>query len=271
MEEFNFTKIEAAGNDFICVDGGRVSLDIFSVREIKKLCDRRLGIGADGLVYLSQDKDKNLAMAYFNADGSRGKLCGNGLRAAVLFAFKLGLLEAGVEQIIRADDGPHQALLQSPEEIQVEMFHWPAEAEIPLDGLELPAGSRALGFINTWVPHLVLEIYAEISDGDVLDWGNKLRNDPVFQPQGTNVNFLRRSSGNKLFVRTYERGVENETLSCGSGVTASSLLYWQNYGINNGNLDVQTQGGCLSVFRKDGKLFLKGPARMVYEGKFLNN
>ncbi len=271
MDEFNFTKIEAAGNDFICIDGNQVIFDIFSTEKIVQLCGRCLGIGADGLIYLSRDADKNPVMAYFNADGSRGEMCGNGLRAATLFAFKIGLLQAGRDQKVAADDGLHQVLLKNPREIQVEMFLWPDNSEISLDGLDVPNGSKPLGFLNTGVPHLVLEIYAEISEGEVFNWGKKLRNDAAFQPQGTNVNFLRIISSNKIFVRTYERGVEDETLSCGSGVTASAIMYWQKYGKDNGILDVQTPGGSLSVSRKDGKMFLKGPARMVYEGKFINN
>ena len=271
MKEFDFTKIQAAGNDFICVDGGRIEIGVFSKENIVNLCDRRLGIGADGLIYLSLNEEKHPAMAYFNADGSRGEMCGNGLRAAVLFAFKIGLLQTGIEQIVAADDGPHRVMLKNPEEIQVEMFLWPDNSKIPLENLELPRGSSALGFLNTGVPHLVLEIYAEITKGDLLKWGKRLRYDAAFQPQGTNVNFLRIISDNKVFVRTYERGVEDETLSCGSGVTASALMYWQKFGKDLENLDVQTPGGSLTVSRLNGNLFLKGPARMVYEGRFTDN
>jgi len=271
MEKFDFTKMQAAGNDFICIDGGRIELGIFSKDSIVRLCDRRLGIGADGLIYLYLNDDKHPAMAYFNADGSRGEMCGNGLRAAVLFAFKIGLLQSGREQIVAADDGPHQVLLKNPDEIQVEMFLWPDSSEISLETLELPQGSSALGFLNTGVPHLVLEICADIAKDELLKQGKKLRYAETFRAQGINVNFLRIISDDSIVVRTYERGVEDETLSCGSGVTASALMYWQKYGKNNENLDIQTPGGSLSVSRLDGKLFLIGPARMVYEGRFINN
>jgi len=262
-----FIKAEAAGNDFICINRSDIALNVLTPEKIRQLCDRHCGIGADGILYLSQLEKASARMIYFNADGSRGEMCGNGLRAATLFARNLGFIQDNQKALIKADDGWHHVFFENGNAIEVEIFY---ADFIPLQRLRkvhIPPHSKILGFVNTGVPHLVLEVNADLTQKDVLHWGRTLRHDPTFAPQGANVNFVRTLAQNKLFVRTYERGVEAETLSCGSGVCASVLLYLQNNPRAGSTVAAHTAGGILWVTQQSGRLLLKGPARLVFKGE----
>lgn len=263
-----FLKIEAAGNDFICLDGTTVTDAVLLPQKISALCDRRRGIGADGLIYLTEEDGRQIRMNYFNADGSRGEMCGNGLRAATLFAVTKGSLKKEKWQVVLADDGRHGVFFSSPARIKAEIFYKPESYSSGHEGAELPPETIFRGYLNTGVPHIVLQVDSELTDEFIESWGKRLRYAAAFQPQGANVNFLRKEGPEQIFVRTYERGVEAETLACGSGVTACAILFWGKDSPGDSLLHVRTRGGRLLVSREKGRLFLQGPARIVFEGVF---
>lgn len=265
----DFAKIEATGNDFIFIDDRQLFSHHFSKEYIQKLCNRHTGIGADGLIRLSVLEDQKIGIRYFNADGSEGNMCGNGLRAAILFAYIIGWTRKDEICHIKAADGLHQGILKSWDQIKVDMFAHGSVQPVGSDALELPEFLKVLGLVNTGVPHLVLEYEKNLNKLDVVRIGKRLRNHLMFSPDGTNVNFIKRLSEKTLQVRTYERGVENETLSCGSGVTASALLYWHVYHPQGNDVQINTKGGTLIISRDHQRLFLQGPARIIFVGRII--
>ena len=264
----DFAKIEATGNDFIFVDKRKNKIDEISTDKIISMCDRHLGIGADGVVITSETPDQMVKMEYFNADGSRGEMCGNALRATVLFSYMLGNIKLNCPLQLEADDGEHEILMESSENIQVEIKIKNQLENVNLLGVNLENDLSPLGFINTGVPHLVLLSESDLNNINVVKIGRELRFHKMFQPAGTNVNFLKINEINQLQVRTYERGVENETLSCGTGIIASCIAYWNLKGGDVSGISISTLGGDLSVFYSNDKLFLKGPARVAFVGQY---
>ncbi len=270
MEQLvEFAKIEAAGNDFILLDQRKIYNRLLSSDQIKHMCDRHFGIGADGIIFLSVSKNLELGMRYFNADGSEGDMCGNGLRAVVLFANILSLVELHQSFEIRASDGMHEVQIDSPDHIKVEILSHGKTRPVQQEKLTLPQDMNSLGFINTGVPHLVVNVESDLEKIDVNKIGSHLRNHLMFASDGTNVNFIKAISDKKIKVRTYERGVDNETLSCGTGVTASALVYWDKFYPSGKSLEIETNGGKLEVLRKGKRIFLKGPAHVVFIGQYL--
>jgi len=250
-----FTKIEAAGNDFIFLDAAEININ---AQIVKQLCARHFGIGADGLIVMD-----GLHMRYFNADGSRGNMCGNGLRAAVLFSYIKGLIPRGEFVQFEAEDGTHLAQINSPDDISVEIIEYPDAFFVPDLTGKLPIDISVLGFFNTGVPHLVLKVSADLEKTDVRELGKKLRFDLTFAPDGTNVNFISISNSNSIQIRTYERGVEEETLACGTGAVAAFLAAFP---AKDKLATVQSRGGRLKVFQKEKHLFLNGTARITFVG-----
>jgi len=270
-------KYQGAGNDFVIIDNRKINLSL-SNDQIKLLCDRRFGVGGDGLMLLGKSDNYDFSMRYFNADGGEGTMCGNGGRCLVAFAAHLGIKKFRFEAI----DGPHLAnmLEFGPEKCIVELGM--------IDVKEVTDYSPKSYFLNTGSPHLVIFV-EKLQDYDVLDQGKLWRHHPHF-PGGTNVNFVQANWGRlstpgivELSVRTYERGVENETLACGTGVTASAIAFHKIVRINNtiqGKMNtpypelvstrVQTLGGLLEVkFKYTGKdnysdIKLTGPATFVF-------
>ncbi|GHM99969.1 diaminopimelate epimerase [Cytophagales bacterium WSM2-2] len=251
---FPFQKYQATGNDFVIVDNrdGKFS---FSVDEIKKICDRKFGVGADGLMLIEKHPDLDFNLIYFNADGSPS-LCGNGSRAAVRMASSLGIVNGKAK--FNAYDGLHEAELLANGNVRLKMN----------DVKEVKKLSSNF-FINTGAPHFV-QFVPDVKKFPVFEEGRKIRYSEDFKPQGTNANFVELLGKNSIFVRTYERGVENETLSCGTGVTAAALASsFSNY---SSPISVKTLGGELSIefnLRHDGSftdIFLIGPAKMVFTG-----
>lgn len=270
MEQLvEFAKIEAAGNDFILIDQRKIYNRLLSADQIKRMCDRHFGIGADGIILLSVSKKTGLGMRYFNADGSEGGMCGNGLRAVVLFANILSLVELHQSFELTAGDGIHEAQIDSPDHIKVEILSHGESRPVQQEKLDLQPDLKILGFVNTGVPHLVVGVESELDKIDVNKIGSRLRNHLMFASDGTNVNFIKAISEKKIKVRTYERGVENETLSCGTGVTASVLVYWDKFHPDGNSLEIETNGGKLEVIRKGKRIFLKGPAHVVFIGQYL--
>jgi diaminopimelate epimerase len=252
---FHFSKYQATGNDFILADN-RDNRYRFTQAQIQQLCHRHFGIGADGLLLIEPHDRADFKLMYFNSDGSQS-LCGNGSRAAVIFAARLGLAPAG-QTTFEAYDGMHQAAILPDGRVRLQMND---VNEIR----ELPIGQ----FINTGSPHVVQWVN-NVEAFSVAQHGDAIRHDPAFAPGGTNVNFVEPGPDGALLVRTFERGVEAETYSCGTGVTAAALAA-ATRGFRS-PVRVQTRGGGLEVAFEAGpgnmftQIFLTGPAKLVFEG-----
>jgi len=252
-----FEKYQGAGNDFIIIDNRKNILNPTDRKKIKQLCDRRYGIGADGLMMLYDHKEVDFEMKYFNSDGYEGTMCGNGGRCIVMFAKKLKLI--GLNTRFKTNDGVHTAEI--------------TEKTVRLRMNDVNT-IRKIGesyFVDTGSPHYIT-FRNDIDNIDVFNEGRKLRNDQRFKPYGTNVNFVKVQKDG-LSVRTYERGVENETLSCGTGVVASAIVSVYSGQIDSDMVQVNTRGGILNVaFSRTDKDFfsdiiLEGPAVFVFEGE----
>lgn len=252
----NFFKYQGTGNDFIMIDDRDGNFPASDQAFVERLCHRRFGIGADGLILLQNDPEYDFRMVYFNADGAEGSMCGNGGRCIVRFAHDLGLFEKKTRFI--AVDGEHVAVVDG-ENISLKMSD--------VSGIENRGG---LTFLNTGSPHVV-QFVDDLESLDVVADGRSIRYSEPFQPGGTNVNFAQIVDANTLFVRTYERGVEDETYSCGTGVTAVALVAHQQLSMPD-PIHIQTIGGNLSVsFQYQGEdifesIHLIGPAKRVYSG-----
>jgi diaminopimelate epimerase len=254
----HFYKYQGTGNDFVICDNrdGNIFL---SQDDVEFLCDRRFGIGADGLMLLNSIKGYDFGMQYYNADGRESSMCGNGGRCLTRFAWDRGMHLDRFQFL--AVDGPHTATMGERDWVNLKMQD--------VNSLEPYPG----GFIlNTGSPHYV-RIIPDVMGLDVRKEGREIRYSKDFEAEGINVNFAE-SVDRKILVRTYERGVEDETYSCGTGVTASALLFPHNEsGFNH--IDVQTRGGMLAVeFDKKGEqhfenIWLCGPATFVFEGDII--
>lgn len=254
-----FYKFHGTGNDFILIDGFNFN-PVLTPNKIKEACDRHFGIGADGIIIIVPSEVSDFEMIYYNSDGSKATMCGNGARCAAAFSQILELASSEIKFI--AGDGNHTALVEKTTEAE-----W--EVEISIRDVEFPRKvDENKWYINTGTHHLVT-IVDNVNSINLMHEGPVLRNDIRFQPQGVNVNWVAISPG-YINVRTYEKGVENETLSCGTGVTASALVA--------GNLTfdtswkVETKGGLLSVnFSIQDEIFtgikLKGPVKLVFTGE----
>jgi diaminopimelate epimerase len=255
----HFYKYQGTGNDFIILDNRENSLHLTD-EKVAQLCHRRFGIGADGLMLLGKDPQYDFSMKYYNSDGREGSMCGNGGRCMVSFAHRLGLI--GRNTRFMAIDGVHEAEITAEEYVKLRMSD--------VDGIR---SAQDHYFLNTGSPHAVFFV-DDVKSLNVFEKGRELRYSKTFQPAGTNVNFVQVLDQNTLFVRTYERGVEDETLSCGTGVTASSLAASLKLNADKTSFAIQTLGGNLKVsFTKlsHGKfteITLEGPANRVFEGDF---
>lgn len=249
--QIDFYKYQGTGNDFIIVDNR--SLNWAPTREdVVQVCDRKFGVGADGLILVQDHDELDFEMVYFNSDGSKS-LCGNGSRCAIHFAHHLGLIEKTTHFL--TTDGIHQGAITEGA-VSFQLFNVTAVSNYDDDY-----------FIDTGSPHYI-EFNHTVEDIDVKNRGEALRNDERFSPDGTNVNFVELNDWG-IRVRTFERGVEDETLSCGTGVTASALAA-SFKGLQSPIL-VKTLGGELEVsFLKKENSFeqitLKGPATPVFQG-----
>ena len=253
-----FFKYHGTGNDFIMVDNRENSWQPSS-EEIAELCDRHFGIGADGLILIEGDEETEFYMNYYNSDGSQS-FCGNGSRCAVAFAKSLGILDKE-EASFRAIDGYHEAKING-EEISIRM------GEVS----EVVVRNENEYFVNTGSPHVVRMV--EDLNLDVMELGSEVRYSQEFEKEGTNVNFLTLLNEDEAMVRTYERGVEGETLSCGTGVTACAIV--MNHLSNSpAQKEIHTLGGDLIVrFERTAKgyenIWLCGPAQLVFKGEWLS-
>ena len=255
--KLEFYKYQGTGNDFIILDNYNHTVPPLTNKQIRHLCDRRFGIGADGLMLIAKKTGYDFEMVYYNADGNQSTMCGNGGRCIVKLAHQIGIHKSLYH--FYAIDGEHEA------EIDIENT-----VSLKMKDVNEVGYHPGYAVVNTGSPHFV-KFAGDVKNIDVFDSGRIIRNSEAFIKEGINVNFVETLSEDSIYVRTYERGVEDETLSCGTGVTAAALLSAHN---DNGfnTVDVKVPGGRLSVeFDKlDDQHFeniwLCGPAIRVFEG-----
>lgn len=250
-----FNKYQGTGNDFIIIDNRKAHFNPDDNDLVRRLCDRRFGIGADGLILISDNQDYDFEMKYYNADGFESTMCGNGGRCSAAFAIRHKL--AGKNMTFKAIDGIHNAFLEDN------------IIRLQMNDVPLPEKKGDNYFLNTGSPHCVV-FTKNAEQTDVEAEGKRIRWSDTYAPQGTNVNFVEIQKS-EIYVRTFERGVEGETLSCGTGVTASAITSFVSRQIDIMPVKVRTKGGELSVSFKTGvagvtDIWLSGPATFVFEG-----
>ena len=254
----SFYKYQGTGNDFVLIDNRQLQFPKNDTKLVASLCDRKFGIGADGLILLENDELSDFRMVYYNADGREGSLCGNGGRCTVAFANFLGIVDK--DTVFNAADGKHHATIKDGI-VSLQMQ----------DVMEIKEKPEYV-FLDTGSPHHV-QMVNTVQDFPVFKEGKKLRYG-LYGQTGSNVNFVEVLNDDTFAVRTYERGVEDETLSCGTGVTAVAIAM-HNAGKTNANrIKVNTQGGELQVElnKKDGvynQIHLIGPAKQVFKGEIV--
>lgn len=248
-----FYKYQGTGNDFVMIDNRSLYFPK-DQKEIEKLCDRRFGIGADGLILLENAENEDFRMVYYNSDGNESTMCGNGGRCIVAFAHFLSIFDE--KTTFNAIDGLHEAEINNGI-VKLKM----------IDVQHISRDGEAF-VLNTGSPHFV-EYVEMLKNYNVYQNGNKIRYSPTYNAEGINVNFVEQTSGDEIFVRTYERGVEDETYSCGTGVTASALTFMLNHNVSS--VKVKTLGGDLKVYAEKLRdsfrnIWLEGPAVQVFKG-----
>lgn len=256
--KLRFYKYQGTGNDFILIDNRRIRLPHHTQEIFEKWCDRRFGVGADGLILLEEATGYDFRMTYFNSDGRQSSMCGNGGRCIVRFAHDLGLI-SGMTRFI-AIDGEHEACIRK------------GRVELKMQDVQDIESLEGDFFLNTGSPHYVRFVKSGLDELPILEEARTIRYNDRFREEGTNVNFVE-DRGDHLAVRTYERGVENETYSCGTGVTAVALVnHICSEKDGQKQQKISTPGGDLEIrFNKNGEQFddiwLCGPAEYVFEGE----
>ena len=255
-----FTKYHGTGNDFIIIDDREEAFDVADVELIHAMCNRRFGIGADGLILLRNAEGYDFLMVYFNSDGNPSSMCGNGGRCIVQFAHSLGLFEKNCSFL--AIDGVHEAMVLDEGDIKLKMGN--------VEGISYKGDALVM---DTGSPHYVLPV-DDVNNVNVKEEGASIRYSETYVKEGINVNFMT-CKPNGIQVATYERGVEDETFSCGTGVTAAALssheLFPEKYA---SPISIWTKGGALKVYftKSDGQgyseVWLEGPAVKTFEGNY---
>lgn len=250
-----FFKYQGTGNDFILIDNRSDSFPKADYALVEKLCNRHMGIGADGLILLEKDVDTDFKMVYFNSDGKEGSMCGNGGRCIVAFAKFLGVIES--ETTFNAVDGKHLAQIEN------------GVVSLKMQDVEQIFAKPNYFFLDTGSPHHV-QLVSDLETLDVTKEGAKIRYG-LYGKAGSNINYVEQKGRDQFFVRTYERGVEDETLSCGTGVTAVALSMYSSGKAKENSIQILTKGGNLRVAfdHKEGRytnIWLIGPATSVFKG-----
>ena len=255
--QLEFYKYQGTGNDFVMIDNRSGFFPKDNVQLVARLCDRRFGIGADGLILLENDTDTDFRMVYYNSDGNQGSMCGNGGRCLVAFANDLKVIQDSCTFI--ATDGLHHATVSADGEVSLQM--------IDVDHIKIESDYT---FMNTGSPHHV-QLVEDLEHYNVKDNGAALRYGPLYAPVGSNINFVKKINDDTFSLRTYERGVEDETLACGTGATAVAIAMHATGQTTASSINLNVEGGKLAVsFDKKGDLFtnvfLIGPAKFVFKG-----
>ena len=255
-----FYKYQGAGNDFIMIDNRSLSFPKENTALIEHLCHRRFGIGADGLILLETDATYDFRMVYYNADGKESTMCGNGGRCLVAFAKQLQIIESSCTFV--AIDGSHNASINHKGDVSLQM--------VDVDHIET---NSKYTFLNTGSPHHV-QIVRNLAHFNVYREGKKIRDSEMYAPSGTNVNFVEQEGPNHFYIRTYERGVENETLACGTGATAAAIAMHHLKKTKDTTINMTTEGGELNIsFTFDQgiytNIYLTGPAQLIFKGNYI--
>ena len=261
-----FTKMHGAGNDFIVIDNRKKNIWVRSNSFIRQLCDRHKGIGADGLMLIDYQIPKQFKLTYFNTNGEMAEMCGNGARCAVYF---MHLVNPDIFDFkFNIGQSLYSGSVTGTNQVRVIWNHSPEYIDLKgLDKIISPEFER-FTFINSGVPHLILLVKSSLDEDDLdfLKWGPFYRNHSLFQPAGTNVDFIK-ISDNKLYIRTLERGVESETLSCGTGAlaAAAAVANWEYLKLP---VEIIAKGGNLKVgLTEKGQYWLEGPVYKVFNGQ----
>ncbi len=261
--KISFNKYQGTGNDFVMIDNRKNDFPKENIKLIEHLCDRRFGIGGDGLILLENHSETNFKMVYYNSDGNQSTMCGNGGRCLVAFAKSLKIIEN--KAIFLAIDGLHNATIDQNGIVSLQMQDV-SEIKIETDYC----------FLNTGSPHHVTMV-ENLPIYNIKENGAKIRNSDLYGKEGSNINFVTQISDNEFTIRTFERGVEDETLSCGTGATATSIAMHATNKTKSTNIKINVEGGNLEIsFDKiDNKyvnVFLKGKAEFVFAGEIeINN
>ncbi|MEC4113529.1 diaminopimelate epimerase [Myroides pelagicus] len=254
-----FYKYQGTGNDFVMIDNRDLKFPKKDVSLVNLLCDRKFGVGADGLILLEQAEGYDFRMVYYNADGNESTMCGNGGRCIVAFAKHLGVIKE--ECCFIAVDGEHKARIDEDNLVSLQM--------IDVDQVLV---EKKYSFLNTGSPHHV-QVVRELDRYNVYAKGKGIRESDLYAPEGTNVNFVEQEGPNRFRIRTYERGVEDETLSCGTGATAVAIAMYEQGKADSTTIAIEVEGGDLMIsFSKEGdkyqNVYLTGSATFVFEGGF---
>lgn len=255
--KIQFSKYQGAGNDFVLIDNRNGFFDRKNENLVKKLCDRRFGIGGDGLMLLQRAENYDFEMVYYNADGAEGTMCGNGGRCIVAFARDLKIISQKTDFL--AVDGPHSADLETD------------QVNLGMSEVHHVSKDGDAFVLNTGSPHYVAKV-DDLENLDVYKEGYAIRNNDTYKEKGINVNFIQPEK-NGYFVRTFERGVEDETFACGTGATAAAMAMAIEQGLSGEiTIPIRVLGGQLAIsFHRQGNSFtnvyLKGSAQLVFTGE----
>ncbi len=266
MSQIPFFKMSGSGNDFIVIDNREpVVADENLAEFVARVCRRQMSVGSDGFILIENAVGADFKWRFFNSDGSRAEMCGNGARCAARFAYINGI--AGPEMTFQTDAGIVQARVRD-KQVKINL---PAPKDLSAEGtVELAGGPISVSSINTGVPHVVVPV-VDLEHAEVVRIGREVRYHAQYAPAGTNVNFMQSLKGNRIAIRTYERGVEDETLACGTGSIASAIIAAVKYG-KKSPVDVLTRSGeeLKIYFSRENEvfdqIFLEGSARVIYTG-----
>lgn len=256
--KLTFYKYQGTGNDFVMIDNRTNFFPKNNTKLIAFLCDRKFGIGADGLILLENHEKYDFKMVYYNSDGNESSMCGNGGRSLVAFAKQLDIIKDKAE--FEAIDGYHFATIDNDNIVSLQM--------IDVDAVKM---EKDYSFLNTGSPHHI-QLVNDLKKFNVKEEGAKIRYSDLYGKAGSNINFVNQVDNDTFSVRTYERGVEDETLSCGTGVTAVALAMYANHKTDSNKVNLNVEGGKLSVSFKENNgqfsdIFLIGPAQFVFKGE----
>src|SRR5659263_675566 len=267
----HFTKLHGNGNDFILIDeyNDKVIEDNEKAAFALKYCDRRFAIGADGVLYLGRSEKANIRMEIYNSDGTQAEMCGNGVRCLAKYALDEGYIKEKASVETLAGILTISSRIEDKTWITVNMGKPQFERDkIPANGagefINVAMHGYKVSAVNTGVPHEVIFV-DYLDDPGLMPVAPKIRYDPIF-PKGTNVNFVKLNSNDEITIRTYERGVEGETLSCGTGSVACAVLVL-NLGKTDNTVKVNTKGGELRITIAQDATYMEGTAERVFEGK----
>jgi len=267
MKKLTFFKMSGSGNDFIIIDNRNSVIDESSLKSfIRNVCRRKMSVGADGLILIENSDSADFKWHYYNADGGRAEMCGNGARCAARFAFMNKI--AGPDMSFVTDAGIVHAQVAG-DKVKVKMTD---PSELRHDYIiKLKDGSLTVSSVNTGVPHVVV-MMESIDNVDVVGLGREIRLHKKFAPAGTNVNFITKVKNGAFSIRTYERGVEDETLACGTGSIASALVTAFKFKAGSPLNVITRSGGILTIYYNEENgifhdIYLEGDARIIYKGQ----